>query len=465
LVLAVLLFATVAGCLNGPPEDPHLARQGDPDERAARVVVGIIDSGINAYHVQFRDNGTDAWRHPSLYIPGYPADAQALHIDLDATDWKAAVAADCGLWNGLEPDVLYWIPGTRIIGLRIAPDWVGEPVDCAARELPTKGLDTLEPHGSGAAGRAAGATTSLCPECKIVMNQGPQTTEAMHWMAQRPWIDVQSNSWGGYLCHEIPAQGLCDRGPHELARQATELQVTFAASGNGIRNNVGEPFALGLGTPAYLKPAQGHEGVIMVGGHDNGEIIVWPGSLPHVVADAWDHPSAAWNQTVENGTYGGTSGATPFAAGVFARLVLEARVILGDHGTGLRDGNVAVAAPDAQLPDQGPLADGILSREEAERLIMTTALERPREERPFDGELGCPLDSGYICVSRTNDLGPWSQVPDGVPAYYFIGYGQVGVRSLDAALAVLQGTAPQPERPVEDAFFHVDAQLRSALQE
>jgi hypothetical protein len=52
-----------------------------------------------------------------------------------------------------------------------------------------------------------------------------------------------------------------------------------------------------------------------------------------------------------------------------------------------------------------------------------------------------------------------------VPAYYFIGYGQVGVRSLDAALAVLQGTAPQPERPVEDAFFHVDAQLRSALQE
>lgn len=466
--LTVLLVSLAwSGCFGGPTEDA-LQPGGLPDEApTSHVVVGIVDSGINPYHEQFHDHGSLAWTHPREYIPGYPADTIALRLSLNETDWLTAVASDCDIWNGLQPDVLYWIPGTRIVGLRISQDWVFDEVECTGDALPVKGLDTLAPHGTGAAGRAAGATTSLCPECRIVMSQGAQRTDAMLWMAEQSWIDVQSNSWVGYLCHQLPSSETagCDRGDDAWAREATEKQVTFAASGNGIRSTIGVSFALGVGMPTYLRPAQGHAGVIVVGGHDNGEVIVWPGSIPHVVADAWNHPSAAWNQTTTDGIFGGTSGATPFAAGVFARLILDARFMLGDNGTGLRDGALAVAGPEAVLPTEGPLADGILTRHEAQTVYMKTAFARPVEEQPYDGTLGCALDSGYICTSRSNDLGPWSVVPEGVPAYYFIGYGQVGVGSLTDAVGVLTGDAGLPSRPLEDKLFEVDSEVRATLQE
>jgi hypothetical protein len=68
----------------------------DPSRLAAETtpitVVGIADTGINPYHLEFSaetypdpavleltDNFT---RHPSEYIPGYPADSQAIPITL-----------------------------------------------------------------------------------------------------------------------------------------------------------------------------------------------------------------------------------------------------------------------------------------------------------------------------------------------------------------------------------------------
>lgn len=465
---AIVLPFILAGCMGATDAPQPPASRPDDVAEVPNVVIGLVDSGINAYHLQFRDHGPNAWRHPSLYLPGYPADAEPLRLNLNATDWSAAVAADCQQWNGLRAEALYWIPGTRIIGLRVSQDWVGEPVDCAAGELPTRGLDTLAPHGTGAAGRAAGMNTSLCPDCRIVMSQGRQMTDPMLWMAKQAWVDVQSNSWGGPFCEQLPvaeAAG-CGRGDHSVAREATELQVTFASSGNAFK--VTDDDTVGIGIPAYLKAAQGHEGVILVGGHDNGQVIAWPGSMPHVVADAWSHPAPAWNATSGDQSFGGTSGAAPFAAGVFARTLLEARKMMGDVGTGLRGEDLALAGPGFTAPAQGPLADGVFGRLEAERLLMATAIERPQEEQPFDGELGCPFDppSGDICVAPwTNDFGPWEQVPTGVPAYYFIGYGQVGERSLKTALDVLNGTAPQPARPLEDAFFQADAEARRTLQE
>lgn len=465
LALLVTPALLLAGCASsGGDADPSSILGTDPAAEGAHVVIAIIDSGINAYHHGFRDDGPEAYAHPSSYIEGYPADAEPIRLTLDAADWESAVKADCEVWNALAPDTLYWIPGTRIIGLWLNAEWAANTVDCAAGERPLKGLDTLAPHGSGAAGRAAGANTSLCPGCKIVMTQMGQTTMAMQWVAQQPWIDLQSNSWAGFECHMVDrTDTLCTRGPRELARQAAEAQVTFAASGNGIRQPAeAGTIALGVGIPGWLRPVQGEPGILIVGGHDNGDALLWPGTMPHVVADVARTPSAAW-QDLEGGIFNGTSGSTPFAAGAFARILLEARKLVGDTGTGLRDGNLVIAAPDATLPTSGPLADGILTRAEAERLLLATALARPAEDQPYDGETGCPrpsTDRQCIGIERTNSLLPWTMVPTALPAYYFVGYGQVGTASLESALAVLRGTEPLPERPNEDPFFGIDDAVR-----
>ena len=57
-----------------------------------------------------------------------------------------------------------------------------------------------------------------------------------------------------------------------------------------------------------------------------------------------------------------TSSATPFAAGGAARMLLEARRILGDTGTGVTKGVVA-SGPKGRVKD-GPLADGEFTLEE-----------------------------------------------------------------------------------------------------
>ena len=434
----------------------------------AHVVVAIIDSGINPYHRQFRDDSPEAYRHPSTYLPGYPVNATALRLSLNETDLQTAIQKDCAILESVAANQWFWVPGTRIVGILLDEAFAREPVKCGPGERFQRVFDLVTAHGTGVAGRAAGADTSLCPTCKIVMHQAGQTTSSMHRIAKEPWIDLQSNSWAGYVHHQLP--GNEGRGPHRLARLATERMVTFAASGNGERVRVDGPVDIEqdffTGIPPHLRPAQGHAGVIVVGAHDNGQVILWPGTMPHVVADGWNTPTANQSSIATNRTMGGTSGATPFAAGVFARMVLEARTILKDSRTGLRDGSLAVAGPGATVPATGPLADGILSREEAESLYRASAAARPAEDLPFDGKLGCPPTNPCFTVSRGSDtMIQWSTVPEQVPAYYFIGYGQVGTRSLATSLRVLRGETPVPVRSDVDAFFDADTLIRRTLQE
>jgi hypothetical protein len=432
-------------------------------------VVGLVDTGINPYHVDFRDGSAEAQLHPSTYLEGYPTEAVALHLSLDEPDWWAAVLRDCEVWLGIEPETLYWIPGTRIVGVYVHPDWGESAKQCERDALPNVVLDAAFPHGAGAAARAAGRTNSLCPDCKVVMIQSGATTAAMRWTAEQRWIDLQSNSWADF----VPFDTLFGRGSPQDARAAAAQQVTFAASANGIRvwtPLLGQFPAAGVGIPTYGASAQGPPGVLVVGGHDNGEFLLWPGTMPHVVADSWGHLSAVWNATEGNTTFGGTSGSTPFAAGTFARILLEARRMVGDPGTGLRGGDLVVAAERAALPAAGPLADGRLSRAEAERLFLATAEPRPREDAPHDGDFGCkppdclPPDRVEPVFGYLNTYVPWAAVPEEVPTYYFIGYGQVGTRSLESALAVLRGEADTSPRPAEDVFFAADEQVRETTQ-
>lgn len=453
----------VAGCFGDEPVAPAPDEPAPPIVDSPQVVVAVVDSGINAYHHGFRDLSPLAIVHPSHYIDGYPAGAIALNLTLDAADWETGLLADCELWNNLEPKTLYWIPRTRIIGLWLDLGWEDETVDCAAGERPHKGVDVLAPHGSMAAGRAAGETTSLCPTCRIVATQMGQNTFAMDWASQQPWIDVQTNSWVGYEHNMVPGDDA--RGPRELAVAAAERQVAFAGSGNGVREYADTPEgtyggSFGIGIPSHLRPT-GVPGILVVGGHDNGQVILWPGTMPHVVADAEEHPSTDWNK-LDGGVFNGTSGSTPFVAGSFAGMIFHARMMVGDLGAGLRDGNLVVAPAGGGLPAKGPLSDGLLSRAEAEAILLHTATPRPVEELPYDGEIDCP-PVDCVKLDRGNALGPWAIVPEGIPAYYYLGYGQVGVASQALAMQVLRGESELPERPTEDQVFGYDAEIRQAV--
>ena len=162
------------------------AFRGDPT-----AVIGIIDSGINPYHVVFRDDSPLAQKHPSTYIPGFPKTARALELTLDAKDYKTAVGRDCELWKNVKPGKLYWFPGTKIIGgisFEEASDF-----DCGNTNFSTGRIIDGAGHGTMVASRAAGNGYGACPACRIVSIQG--LTPGVEWAARNAeWIDVQSNS-------------------------------------------------------------------------------------------------------------------------------------------------------------------------------------------------------------------------------------------------------------------------------
>lgn len=452
LASLVLVVAALAGCLAPQPTAAVDAASvpGALPAGSARVVVADVDTGINPYHVEFRDDSPEAWMHPSTYLAGFPEDARELRLTLDAADYDAAVAADCAAWKAVEPGVLYWIPGTRIVG---AITFEEGKTDCAPKDkkYPARILDP-QGHGTMTASRAVGATYSLCPECKLVFVQGFDDA-SMLWAAEQPYVDLQTNSWGA-LPTDYGAGGAQDRA---TVMKAAAMQPVFVAGGNGLLGFFGV-----TGHPAYLDDVAGPRGIVMVGGHDGGRFTPWTMTMPHVVADANWHP-AAESRSLDAGddrTGGGTSGATPFAASAFARMLLDARKAVGDAGTGVRNGSLVLAPEGAALPPEGPLADGALTVEEAKAAFYRSANPRPVRDGDRDGDTCSPEKSPLGCTLYATTPIEWGMIPDELPAYYFVGYGQVGELTLERTLAVVLGMEPMPERPTEDAFYGFDDEAR-----
>jgi hypothetical protein len=435
-------------------------------------VVSFIDTGINPYHEVFRTDDPYAFKHPSTYIPGYPADAIALPITLppvgEEADWAQLVRDDCELWRSVEPGKLYWFPGTRIIGgISFIP-----AVQGGCQNMPTGGTEILDfgGHGTMVASRGASNTYGAClaADCRVVsiqfptslnlLNPGGSTAPAVaavKWAADNnSWIDAQSNSWGPIvpLWEPTGAAGLVTANP-ELVREierANQRHAAFWASGNGAAFRGGV-----LGHPTVLAAHFGLTGYI-VGGHDSGYMNTWPGFSPHVVADSCSSWAAVRNSTTVSGDSvgGGTSGATPFVAGGAAKLLLEARRILGDLETGVGQGGVVASGPAGLVPS-GPLADGVFSREEFRAVLLKTATARP----------GSQFEDGPVCTGA--QFGPtpikWTDVPAQYPEFVQIGYGAVDRVAQALSLKVLTGESALPNRSTTDQYFTADNAVRSAL--
>lgn len=442
----------------------------EPGEAEPTAVVAFIDSGINPYHIAYRDDSPLAYQHPSTYIPGYPADAQTLNLTLDAETYSEAVKADCAEWKKVKPRTLYWIPGTKIVGA-ISFELPLTSNCSSGNPVGTYILDSGG-HGTMTSSRGAAALDyGACRECRIVAIQAPlyvqlatpsstlqPNIDAIKFAANNAsWIDAQSNSWGPLVPAWDPTgQGGLVGGTPQLARAVEEVSqrhLAFWASGNGAAFRGG---VLGHPTLAasHLTPS-----AIIVGGHDSGYVTTWPGFSPHVVSDGCASWAAIYNHLDQSGDSvgSGTSAATPFAAGGAAQILLDARDILGDLQTGVDDGVVARGA--AGLVPSGPLADGVFTRQEWQRLVYVTASPRPTaqyEDGPVCGATWAPYQATPV---------KWTDVPASFPEYVNIGYGAVDRPSIALAGRILRGEASSPDRSATDTYFEVDGTTRGAAYE
>jgi hypothetical protein len=463
ILRCALLVAVLAAAFIHPA--PTEAAPAAKSAASALATVAIIDSGINPYHITFRDNSPRARKHPSTYIPGYPKNAIALKLSLNEKKYWDAVKKDCKqVWSKIKPGRLYWVPGTKIVGaITFSPQDVincDEPKPAAGGRILDDGG-----HGTMTASRATSVEYGACKECSVVAVQfslnglnSQDAIDSITWAADNAsWIDAQSNSWGPLAPVWDPTgAGQLVGATPELVRTVEETarkHLAFWASGNGALFRWGA-----LGHPTLLAPHM-TASTVMVGGHDSGYVATWPGFPPHVVSDA----CASWAahhteiEKSEEDVGGGTSAATPFAAGGAARILLEARKLLGDRNTGV-DKDV-VASGKKGLVAKGPLADGKFTLEEWRRVLFATASKRPgaqREDGPPCGVEWTPYNPTPI---------KWSDVPDGYPEYIHIGYGAVDKPALDLAFAVLSGQKELPNRSETDSYFEKDRAAREALYE
>lgn len=398
------------------------------------VVIAVSDSGVNAYHREFSaatypDDRilelTEGFtRHPSEYIPGYPAAAKALPVTLDAGHLPPA---DAELWtaqNITEGD-LYWIPGTKIIGARDA--------DGAGEEDLLPILDE-DGHGTGSASVATGNSFGNCPTCLLVANEANLIGSEM-WVTGQDWIDFSSNSFGAVV-QDLPtgSTGLFDPVPASVVERG---QTWLYASGNGQEN------AFVVPNTTYTTHFTGPDWIVRVGAADSGSRQPVVGDGSPVDVSSWGTgqiPSASVDSVDGVGDFSGTSSATPLTAGGFGTLLAAAREALGDSSAGQSDGVVASGSPVAGSPYLG---DGVFTRTEMWEILFKTAQPggRPATE-----------------VSAASTTFPFADLH-----YVFEGYGIVDPSSIQVAVDVLLGRTPLPERPEEDAFFQADSALRAEL--
>ena len=394
-----------------------------PLDKRPFTVVAVVDTGINPYHIDFR--APEFNRHPSTYITGFPRSAKALNLSLGASTYEEAVAWDTKKWDAVDPTKLYWVPGTNIVGA-IGP--FGKDAG-GANFLDTD--DAAAGHGtkvaSLAGGRVHGPETNdvviVVVDGDLVDSTGVRRRfkDGFEWAAQQPWIDVITNSW--LLVDPQENQRFA-----EMSRAAVESgKLVCFASGNHV-------------APLWATASQGPSWSLNVGAASEttrGEHGYT--SSPNDVLGLSGVSTAHYMSIRDEVSYeSGTSFAAPNVCGEAARVISEVRGALGDHREGTMGG---LASGRKQAGEY--LRDGCLGLIELEDALQVTAV-------PAEASAPDPDD------------------PNAVPALPVAGfarggYGIVDHDSADAAIDVLFGRSPRPDRPVEEAWIsHTDA-LRDAM--
>jgi hypothetical protein len=266
----------------------------------ARVVVAVIDTGINPYH-EFFDVGAASSVTPEVLAEFGIGPDQVITLTRTG-DFAEDHAADLHQFAAIERGVPYWFEGTNIIGI----SFQGQQPN----HLRPDG--TASTHGIG----VAASVLTANPEAIVVAVEGVnRASEA--WAFSHPAVDAVSTSYGPV--------GSVPLGSH------------LSSSYDGVVGNGKHHFGAVDNTPA-LSPFDATGGpwwTIGVSGYQEGSTEgrqVVSGSLPDVVGDFTQRVPYCRSCTTGTSTVSGTSFATPTSAGVFSKILLEARRAAGHTG-------------------------------------------------------------------------------------------------------------------------------------
>lgn len=378
------------------------------------VVVALVDTGINPYHSFFRAPNLTA--HPSTWIDGFPEDAEALDLTLDAASYEDALAADQALWEGvsysgsagpggIQDEHVYTFPGTRVVAGVSFGEFSGLDESEADR---TPVLDD-DGHGTRTAGLAAGAVLDEADGNVLVVavevGQG-DFEDGFWWAARQPWIDVVSASLGTVANIPYVFEGY-EAGPAPATRHASENGIeVLVSAGNGLSNTALGPDRC----TTYSSPYTGPPWVTRIGAADpdHGNPSAWH-CVPVDAVAASPARAPAYRSLAGTDRLGGTSASSPNVAGHLADL--------------MRKAHEARLDPDASV-------------------ALEHLLHAAEHEEPGVALGGSPtLPAGAAVADQ--------------------GYGHVDGDAVDRALDTLAAGEPAP-RPVADAFFAQDERAREA---
>jgi subtilisin family serine protease len=390
------------------------------------TVVAVIDNGVDPYHVDFAAPARTT--SPRGYLAGYPAGATALRLHLHESSFAAARERDAPTWRGLRPNHLYWVPGTKIVGvIHIPAHGVGDRLNDQHVRVSTDSsasypvLDGSD-HGTAAASVAVGNRHGSCAACLLVVIAADDTSDAVRWAAHQPWIDVLSNSYGGPLGVPIGGRvrGTATTGDIDAATReaAAAGEVVVFASGNGVSGTGPYTGSSPDGGSTLYSPYAGPPWVLAIGAADpaTGQPESWHDVPVDAISYGVSWPAAQPATLDGEAAFEGTSCAAPIAAGVVAATLGRVRSALG-RAEG-RHGDQLVRAAGAR-PSTGPLHDGSLTRQE--------------------------LQDAVLHAARPASLG--GQAADSEPLLLRAGWGVLDGRTVSAAADLVLGRRAAPARP------------------
>ncbi|MHB8604995.1 MAG: S8/S53 family peptidase [Thermoplasmatota archaeon] len=300
-------------------------------------MIAFIDDGIDPYHTVFRDPTADAAAVVGFVDTATGRPPTEVHLSLNASNYETARRADNATWSSLKPGVLYHFTGTRVLALNLEPIDIRTIIDGSSHGTTTAGLaeDHSRDGNEGAwilfvvAARSEGNTPYLADH--RVLN--PLLVKAMRWIADQPWVDFTSLSFGVPGSPPTPTDSDFAQAQLSATRHG---KMVFAAAGNEGEVVLADSY----GNAPWVVAVSGAD----PRAHGKGAILA---NLPDIVANFTD-PSPEAHTMDKYSVQVGTSLSAPLVAGELARVLYETRLAWHYSG-GIRDGALAISPNGTRL--------------------------------------------------------------------------------------------------------------------
>lgn len=321
----VLLAALAAACGKGI-EPPAMPIAGSSKLSSARVVVAVIDSGINMYHEFYYAGGPNYQAGPPNAVTQEVLDEFGIAADcilkLTRTgDFARDLSGDeaRGEWAKIAGCPIVWFQGTNVLaasfkegGLPILPDDEGDDV-----------------HGVGVSAAFINANSeAVLLFVEYDLSDSNRRQEAERFAFSHPAVDIVSTSYGLASVVPIVTDPNFQRGSFEGVYAGGKLFFSSCPNTPFVspyESSCGPWWAIGVGgvdETAANEPAPGSNGRQVLSGNFTDFLADYTQTLPY----------CAFCESGQTDGISGNSFATPRAAGVTSRVLLEARRQLGHVG-------------------------------------------------------------------------------------------------------------------------------------